>query len=214
MIFAPHPPVAPSAARFQIELQAAAQPAVGADRGGGILHLRFERRACAAAAAQRHHVIPPMAFRCIAIIVSLLWLAGCDGGRGQAPSAQSRLESAVASGAASFDFAADPAFAWDRMYVFGCYSSRASVEKALGFSWPDFGTTTIESADSVVLVVFVRNGKVVGWYEQPRSIELAYLANDKGYTPSEAVFDVDRSTGKVELKSRTPATAPATRPAG
>jgi hypothetical protein len=120
----------------------------------------------------------------------------------------------VASGAASFDFAADPAFAWDRMYVFGCYSSRASVEKALGFSWPDFSKTTIEYSDSVVLVVFVHHGKVVGWYEQPRSIELGYLANDKGYTRSEAVFDVDRSTGSIELKPLTPAPAPAGTAAG
>ena len=155
-----------------------------------------------------------MNVRAIAIIIALLSLVGCDNGRRKAPSTQSRLEAAVASGATSFDFAADPAFAWNRMYVFGCYSSRASVEKALGFKWPDFDKTTIESSDSVVLVVFVQNGKVVGWYEQPRSVELGYLANDEGYTPSEAVFDVDRSTGRVELKSRTPATAPTTRPAG
>ena len=149
---------------------------------------------------------PAMATRRTAVIIALLTLAGCDSGRGQAPSSQSRLETAVASGATSFDFAADPAFVWDRMYVFGCYSSRASVEKALGFSWPDFSKTTIESSDSVVLVAFVQNGKVVAWYEQPRAIELGYLANDKGYTRSEAVFDIDRSTGRIELKSRTPAT--------
>jgi hypothetical protein len=64
------------------------------------------------------------------------------------------------------------------------------------------------------LVVFVKNGKVVGWYEQPLSIELGYLANEKGYNRSEAVFDVDRSSGRVELKPRVPSTAPATRPAG
>lgn len=155
-----------------------------------------------------------MWFRSIAIIVAFLSLVGCDSGRGHAPSTQSRLESAVASGATSFDFAANPAFAWDRMYVFDCYSSRASVEKALGFSWPDFSKTTIESSDSVVVVVFVQNDKVVGWYEQPRSVELGYLANEKGYTRSEAVFDVDRSSGRVELKSRVPSTAAATRPAG
>jgi hypothetical protein len=152
--------------------------------------------------------------RWIAIIIALLSLAGCDGGRGQATSTQLRLEAAAASGATSFDFAADPAFAWDRMYVFGCYSSRASVEKALSFSWPDFSKTTIESSDSVVLVVFVQNGRVVGWYEQPRSTELGYLANDKGYHRSEAVFDVDRSTGRVELKPRTRATASETTGAG
>lgn len=125
--------------------------------------------------------------------------------RGLASSTQSRLEAAVNSGAASFDFAANAAFAWDRMYIFGCYSSRASVEKVLGFSWPDFGNTNIESSDSVVLVVFVQKGKVVGWYEQPRTIELGDLTNDKGYSRSEAVFNIDRSTGRIELTSRSPA---------
>lgn len=147
-----------------------------------------------------------MATRSIAKIIALMTLAGCDDGRGMATSTQSRLESAVNSGAASIDFAADPAFAWDRMYVFGCYSSRASVEKALGFSWPDFSKTTIESSDSVVMVVFVQNGKVIGWYEQPRTIELGDLPNDNGYSRSEAVFNVDRSTGRIELKTRTSAT--------
>lgn len=157
---------------------------------------------------------PPMALHSFVIIVAVLALVGCDDGRGQASSTQSRLEGAVASGATSFDFAADPAFAWDRMYVFGCYSSRASIEKALGFSWPDFSKTSIESSDGVLLVVFVNKGKVVGWYEQPRSIDLGYLASDQGYTRSEAVFDVDRTTGSVALKSRTPATAPSTRTVG
>src|SRR5262245_55211961 len=147
-----------------------------------------------------------MATRSIAVVIALLTLAGCNGSRGQAPSTQTRLETAAASGAASFDFAADPAFAWDRMYVFGCYSDRASVEKSLGFSWPDFSKTTVESSDSVMLVVFVQNRKVVGWYEQPRTIELGYLANDKGYNRSEAVFDIDRNAGRVELRSRIPAT--------
>jgi len=44
-------------------------------------------------------------------MISLLSLVGCDSGRGKAPSTQSRLESAVASEASSFDFEADPAFA-------------------------------------------------------------------------------------------------------
>jgi hypothetical protein len=149
--------------------------------------------------------------RLITIILAIFLVAGCneggnDGGDGGASSARSRLGSAVASGATSFDFAADPAFAWDRLYVFDCYSGRASVEKALGFAWPEFGRTTIASSDSVVLVVFVRDGKVVGWYEQPRTIELGGLANDKGYSRSAARFKIDRASGRVELKPLSPAT--------
>ena len=85
-----------------------------------------------------------------------------------------------------------------------------SVEKALGFKKPGFRSTTIASSDSVVLVVFVRDGKVVDWYEQPRSIELGWLANDKGYLPSEAQFEIDRTSGSVELKPNAPAAGPTT----
>ena len=151
-----------------------------------------------------------MIVRLALLVVLLGCCASCDSGQGQATTVQTRLEAAVAAGETSFDFAAGSAFAWDYMYVFDCYSDRASVEKALGFAWPDFSKTSIESSDSVVLVVFVQNGKVVGWYEQPRTIELGYLANDQGYARSEAVFDVDRTNDRVALRPLIDASDPAT----
>ena len=153
---------------------------------------------------------PALAMRPGLLIFAALVLAGCDSGGGRAPATQSRLEAAVASRATSFDFAADSKFAWDRMHVLGCYSDRASVEKELGFAWPEFGKTTIESSDSVVLVVFVQNGKVVGWYEQPRSVELGGLVNGKGYPRSEVRFAIDRARGRPELIPHLPTTGPLT----
>jgi len=145
-----------------------------------------------------------MTTRQVTLILGIILVVGCcDGGSGGVSDTRSRLAAAVASGATSFDFADDPAFKWDRMYVFGCYSNRASVERALGFQWPDYTNTTIESSDSVVLVVFVKSEQVVAWYEQPQSIELGWLANDKGYSRSEAQFRVDRSGGRIALKPQT-----------
>lgn len=111
-----------------------------------------------------------------------------------------RLESSVSSNESTFDFAADSAFRWDRMFVFGPYSGQESVEKSLGFKWHDYHRTSIESSDSVCLVVFVQAGKVVHWYEQPRTVELAGLANGKGYRRPEAVFKIERTGGRAELK--------------
>ena len=135
------------------------------------------------------------------IFALLLWvlLSGCDKTGGS--KTQSRLESAVSSGAASFDFSADPAFTWNRMYVFDCYSSQSTVETALGFKWPDFRKTSIETSDSVALVVFVKQASVVYWYEQPRSIELCGLANGRGYARTEAKFSIVRTGGKPELQA-------------
>lgn len=139
--------------------------------------------------------------RLITISLGLLFVGGCNrGGSDRAMLIRSHLASAAASGATTFDFAADPAFAWDRMYVFGCYSSREYVEKTLGVPWPDFGKTSIGSSDLVLLVIFVENGKVVGWYEQPRTIELGGLATEEGFARSEAEFEIDRAAGRVALR--------------
>src|SRR5687767_1309622 len=89
-------------------------------------------------------------------IVALLLVVGCsDGGEAPVaatPSVRNQLELSVSSGATSFDFAAaDPAFAWDRMHVFGPYSAKPEVEKELGFRWSGYRRTTIESSDRVAL---------------------------------------------------------------
>lgn len=158
-------------------------------------------------------------------IVGLLLLLGCNEGGASSSasdggsSVRRRLESAVASGATTFDFAADATLAWDRMFVFDCYSSQSSVENALGFKWPEYRRTSIELSDSVVLVVFVQNGKVTCWYEQPRSIELGSLANKSGYLRSQARFEIARDNGRVGLQANAPAlgaakeAVPATNPA-
>lgn len=155
-------------------------------------------------ASRRHNrtrLLQDQKLRLITTILGIVLVGGCNGGGGnRAMPVQTRLESAVASGATTFDFAADPAFNWDRMYVLDCYSSRESAEKVLNFSWPEFSKTTIESSDSVVLVVFVENRKVVGWFEQPRRIELGAIANEKGYARSEAGFKIKQTAGRVELK--------------
>jgi len=65
------------------------------------------------------------------------------------------------------------------------------VEQALRFPWPDAGRTSIQYNQGVHLVVFVRNGEVVGWFEHPRnrgdfSRELKLV----GYSRAEAQFVV------------------------
>lgn len=117
----------------------------------------------------------------------------------RAGAVQRQLEAAVTSGHEFFSFQSATPFAWDRMFVFDCYTHRSDVEKALGFEWPDYRRTSIESSDAVCLVVFVSGGEVVYWYEQPRSIELGYLANGKGYSPADATFYIARDGERVEL---------------
>ena len=123
-----------------------------------------------------------------------------------------RLESRMAAGAESFDFAAEAPFAWDRMFVFGPYTTQWQVEKALGFPWPDYRHTSINDSKARCLVIFVANHKVVYWYEQPRTVALGWLANYEGYDRANATFVVDRTNSRPALRPPLTATAPATRP--
>lgn len=94
---------------------------------------------------------------------------------------------------AVIDFAEVAPFPWDRLYIFGPYSSLEHVENCLDFPWPEYRRTSIEYSDSINLVVFVRQKKAVHWFEYPRGRgELGYLADCSGYAREEARFRVQR----------------------
>jgi hypothetical protein len=139
--------------------------------------------------------------RLISSILVIVLIVGCtdSGGGGVTPPVEAQLEASIASGATSFDFAAVPGFAWDRMFVFGPYTTKSEVENTLGFEWSDYQRTGIEALDSINLVVFVKDRTVVYWYEQSRFIELVGLANGKGYPRSDAKFRVAHHTDRAEL---------------
>jgi hypothetical protein len=77
------------------------------------------------------------------------------------------------------------------MYVFGPYTSHEHIHDSLGFHWRDVESTTIDSSESVNLVVLVGGGKVVHWFEHPRHLgELRDLVNSLGYARVNARFFV------------------------
>jgi hypothetical protein len=88
------------------------------------------------------------------------------------------------------DFTEIAPFAWDRVYIFGPYSSPEHIQECLGFDWPGVERTSIDWSDSVNLVVFVRDRHVVYWFEHRRLEELGELANAQGYARGEARFTV------------------------
>jgi hypothetical protein len=88
------------------------------------------------------------------------------------------------------DFAEIAPFAWDRVYVFGPYTSPEHIDTCLGFPWPTASRSSINSSKGRNLVVFVQGERVVRWFEQPRTIELLHLANGTGYSREEARFQV------------------------
>ncbi len=137
----------------------------------------------------------------LALGVALLAVRGSGGGS-RIAQLQDQLSRAVASGADHFNFGAT-GFEWDKMYVFGPYTSQKDVESLIGISWPEFKQTTVKSSDSVCLVLFVRDSEVVGWYEQPRTIDLSWLTKGEPYMRSDAVFRIDRTAQPPALAERT-----------
>jgi hypothetical protein len=80
-------------------------------------------------------------------------------------------------------------FAWELFYVFPPYTSEGEIERALGFNWLSVRFTTIEVSDSVNLLVFVREGRVVRWLEFPRGAgEFGGIAPLSPLTPGQALF--------------------------
>jgi hypothetical protein len=91
------------------------------------------------------------------------------------------------------DMAQVAPFAWDHMFVFGPYAGRERVEASIGFPWNGVKWSNIESSDTINLVVLVRDGAIVRWFDHSRGEgDLLNLADLKGYTRQDAKFRVER----------------------
>ena len=87
------------------------------------------------------------------------------------------------------DFAEVAPFAWDRVFIFHPYTPSREIDACLGFHWGGAGRSSIEFSDGINLVVFVRNGAVVCWFDHPRNEgDIMDLADPQGYARAEAKF--------------------------
>jgi hypothetical protein len=99
-----------------------------------------------------------------------------------------------------FRLASVTSFEWDRVYVFGPYSTPEQIREQLGFDWPAAEDSKIEDADWMNLLVFVRDGRVVHAYEHDRGNgDLEPLARSVlrsgGLSPNDAVLRVAHVRG-------------------
>jgi hypothetical protein len=80
---------------------------------------------------------------------------------------------------------------WDKLFIFHPYTPKSSLNEALGYRWPDAERSTIEWNEGVMLVVFMREGRVVGWFDHPRNRgDLQDVASTEGYPREKAQFIV------------------------
>lgn len=92
------------------------------------------------------------------------------------------------------DFSSITTFSWDRLYIFGPYTSSEKIDSILGSFWIGSRFTSIKSSDRITLLVFTKNGRVVQYLEFPRGQgDFSPADNGKGYAIEESRFLVDES---------------------
>lgn len=81
---------------------------------------------------------------------------------------------------------------WDRLFIFGPYTSYVEIDNALGRFWLYSRFTTIESNDRVNLLVFTKGNRVVEYIEFFRGNgDFSTAQNEIGYPRLEAKFIMD-----------------------
>ena len=61
-------------------------------------------------------------------------------------------------------------FEWDKLLIFGPYTSSEGVNSQLGFNWPEAQKTGIDVSETIFLLVFVKDQCVVRYFLFPRTI--------------------------------------------
>ena len=120
-------------------------------------------------------------------LIQAMWSAALAEWRSQRVAARVETDPAV------LDFDQFGPADWEQVFFFHPYTPHESVHQALGFRWDEVERTSIGGNDGVVLVVFVRGGRVVGWFEHPRNRgDLTELATGKGFPRGQARFGLGR----------------------
>lgn len=82
-------------------------------------------------------------------------------------------------------------FAWERLYLFGPYTTDGVINEALGFNWSGAADTGIGQSDGHNLLVFVDGQEVVDWAMLGRAV--GDFPGHGEFTPAEAKFIVRRN---------------------
>jgi hypothetical protein len=130
----------------------------------------------------------------VALVLVLLagWVWNCAPASGRAASRV--LASAVQSGRPTVHLRDLPGPPWERVHIFGPYTSRQQVASALGFPWNDGAAAReLERSDGLNLLLFVRGGRVVLTVRHRRDEgDFGPESLRRGFSVNEAEFRVVR----------------------
>ena len=101
--------------------------------------------------------------KCLYLLVLIFCLFACSYGEVEAP----RL---------NFDYAEEPIKLieyvdgnWEKVCVLGPYSDNAAASELLGFQWPLESLSSVWVNDGVTLLLFVKSGEILNYYEVARA---------------------------------------------
>ena len=97
------------------------------------------------------------------------------------------------------DIAALTTFEWDRLYIFGPYTSDKALRNTLPSNWD--GRYSVEVEEGYTLLVFVQNNQVVLAIEYPNRTSFAYCYRRQGYGNNEAHFIIRHTAYDREFDS-------------
>jgi hypothetical protein len=91
-------------------------------------------------------------------------------------------------------------FEWDRVFVFGPYTTSEAITKTVGVELPELAGYHLDESDSIQVIVFLNNGKDVRNEAVNRGkFEFAPEALASPFTPSTAVFRVTHHRSQILL---------------
>ena len=97
---------------------------------------------------------------------------------------QRRIAEACQSSAGELSVGAIADAPWDRMFVFPPYSTEEDVRAQLGSGASRVARVGIERRDDITLLVFVDQGAIRSFVEQPRTCDFAALSRPGGWPRS------------------------------
>lgn len=140
---------------------------------------------------------------------------------------ESDLKSAIADAVTRGDTATlrlfiEVPFAFDRLYIAGPRAKESTLAAIMGEEWLPEMSRQIETSDHFYLMIFETRGKIVPAALTMKTVRIDSTLLNRQYTPDNAVFRVEQSSGDSIPTLRpltspvlpTPAAEPATAPSG
>ena len=102
------------------------------------------------------------------------------------------LHQKIKSGEVQIDIKSITSFDWDYLHIFTPYTTVEDVNNRLGFNWGKAYDTGIFQRDDINLLVFVKDNKVIKYYEVPLHYgNFSEIKLGKGLSKDKAIFELN-----------------------